>query len=60
MARSTLVDIEVVIHHQTELAVLVSSLDGGAEKVWLPLSRIEIDGNTVTLPMSLAEEKGLA
>ncbi len=61
--RSDLVDISVVLVHQTEKAVLVDH--GGDGNVWLPRSAIEIekDSNgktwTVTLPERLAQEKGL-
>lgn len=61
--RSDLIDISVVLVHQTEKAVLVDH--GGESNVWLPRSAIEIekDGNgktwTVTLPEPLAVEKGL-
>lgn len=61
--RSDLVDISVVLVHQTERAVLVDH--GGDANVWLPRSAIEIekDANgktwTVTLPERLAQEKGL-
>lgn len=60
---SDLVDISVVLVHQTERAVLVDH--GGDSNVWLPRSLIEIekdaDGKTwtVTLPERLAQEKGL-
>lgn len=62
--RSDLIDISVVLVHQTDKAVLV---DPGfdEEPVWLPRSAIEIerDGNgktwTVTLPEALAQSKGL-
>jgi len=62
--KSDLTDIEVVIHHQTEKAVLVS-LDGEKDgAVWLPLSQIEIEKKQrsiaiVTIPEHLANEKGL-
>lgn len=61
--RSDLVDISVVLVHQTEKAVLVDH--GGAANVWLPRSAIEIERDpggktwTVTLPERLAAEKGL-
>lgn len=61
--RSDLIDISVVLVHQTEKAVLVDH--GGEANVWLPRSAIEIekDGNgktwTITLPERLAAEKGL-
>ena len=61
-----LIDIAMVKHHQTELAILVSD-DGDREKaIWLPLSRIEIEPQPgskgiviVTMPVSLATDKGL-
>lgn len=61
--RSDLVDISVVLVHQTEKAVLVDH--GGDGNVWLPRSAIEIEKGangktwTVTLPERLAQEKGL-
>lgn len=61
--RSDLVDISVVLIHQTDKAVLVDH--GGGENVWLPRSAIEIerDGDgktwTITLPEALAQSKGL-
>lgn len=61
--RSDLIDISVVLVHQTEKAVLVDH--GGEANVWLPRSAIEIekDGNgktwTITLSERLAAEKGL-
>ncbi len=68
--RSDLIDIAVVIHHETkpgfenEGAVLVSD-DGEREgAVWLPKSAIEIERKpraaaVVTMPEKLALEKGL-
>ncbi|MCA0303506.1 MAG: hypothetical protein LCH95_13975 [Proteobacteria bacterium] len=61
--RSDLIDISVVLVHETERAVLVDH--GGAETVWLPKSAVEIERDaggrtwTVTLPERLAAEKGL-
>lgn len=61
--RSTLIDISVVLVHETEKAVLVDH--GGDGNVWLPKSAIEIEADsngkthTVTLPEALAQEKGL-
>jgi hypothetical protein len=61
--RSDLVDISVVLVHQTDKAVLVDH--GGEANVWLPRSVIEIEKDaggktwTVTLPERLAQEKGL-
>lgn len=68
MSRSDIIDLVVVFRREAPsgLAVLVECLESG-ESVWLPLSKIEIeDGLTegsyceVSLPMWLAEEKGLA
>ena len=59
--KSDLIDISVIVQHQTENAVLVDH--GGTEAVWLPLSQIGIEPNTdgkthdVTLPEWLAREK---
>jgi hypothetical protein len=61
--RSGLIDISVVLVHQTDRAVLIDH--GGDENVWLPKSAIEIERDasgktwTVTLPERLAQEKGL-
>jgi hypothetical protein len=60
-----LVDREVVPHHQTDRAVLVS-LDGDRAKArWLPKSATELERvprstmYEITLPVDLAVEKGL-
>lgn len=63
MSRSNLVDVEVIIVHQTDKAVLVKS-DEEADGVWLPLSQCEVDAEPgsvgeVTLPDWLATERGL-
>jgi hypothetical protein len=57
------IDIEVILVHETGGAVLVKA-EEGADGVWLPKSQIEVDGDIgaygeVTLPTWLAEEKGL-
>lgn len=70
--KSDLVDIECVLHHETskgeenEGAYLVSTTVSSPAKIWVPKSRCEIEGGepptnkaTLTLPRSLAEEKGL-
>ena len=61
--KSTLVDLMLAKHHQTEKSVLVSDTGEEAKAVWLPLSRVEIEdakntakgqlkgGQTVTLQM---------
>ena len=66
MSRNELVDLELVILAETDLAVMVHN-DKDA-KVWLPKSLIEIDGDitgkgrpsTVTMPTWLAEERELS
>jgi len=53
-----LIDIAVILHHETELAYLVDA--GGPKPVWLPKSQVEMnDDGTATLPEWLALEKGL-
>ncbi len=61
-----LVDIEMVLHHETEKAVLVSDTGERDEAVWLPKSAVEIEPHpkargvvTITLPERLATDKGL-
>lgn len=62
--KSDLVDLTMVLHHETERAILVSD-DGDRRKaVWLPRSMIEIERKprgivVVTLPERLALDKGL-
>jgi len=61
--RSDLVDISVVLVHETDRAWLVDH--GGSENVWLPKSRCELAQEaggkiwTLTLPECVANEKGL-
>lgn len=63
-----LVDLMVVLHHETEKAVLVSDDGDRARAVWLPKSAVEVEEgptamgqkyHTVTLPERLAIDKGL-
>lgn len=61
--RSNVIDLEGMVHRQTEKAVLFS-LDGdNSNAVWLPLDAIELENNhpiwTVTLPEQMALDKGL-
>lgn len=62
--KSDLVDVSVVLHHETPKAVLVSD-DGNRDRgVWLPLSQVEVEHKKggvveVTMPEWLAIEKGL-
>lgn len=62
--KSELVDIEVTIHAETDLAILVSDDGDKGNAVWLPKSQIEIEksGKTyvVTMPEWLADDKGLS
>lgn len=56
-----IIDLEGVIHHQTERAVLFS-IDGERDHAtWLPRSQIEIhdDDGVISLPERLAIEKEL-
>ena len=58
------VDLEMIRHHSTEKAILVSLDDDRKNAVWLPHSRIEIGeerGRKVSLQVEydLAFEKGL-
>ena len=59
MTRSDLIDIEARLVHQTEKAWLLDT--GNDEPTWLPKSACEFDegDGTLTLPRSLAKEKGL-
>lgn len=63
MTRSDLIDLPVVLIHETDRAVLVDH--GGERQVWLPKSAIEIEADpsgrtwTITLPERLATEKGM-
>jgi hypothetical protein len=54
--RSDLIEIAVVVRHETEKAWLV---DDGTKQVWLPKSRVEVEGGVLTIPESLAKEKEL-
>lgn len=64
--RSDLIDIEMMIHAETEKAVRVSD-DGDRENaVWLAKKHVEFERDieigrrqTLTMPQWLAEEKGL-
>lgn len=61
-----LTDIEVVIHHQTEMAYLVSTTGQERNAQWVPKSATEVDEAsrrgawvTITLPERMAIDKGL-
>lgn len=61
--RSDLIDLSVVLVHETDRAVLVDH--GGEGSVWVPKSLCEIERDasgktwTLTLPERVAQEKGL-
>jgi hypothetical protein len=62
--RSNLEDIEVWLHHSTDLAWLVSTDGERKSAVWVPKSRCEMEhvrGHTwtMTAPQPVLEEKGL-
>lgn len=62
--KSDLYDITVVVHHQTDDAVLVSDDGDRRNAVWLPLSAIEIEPRDrgmaeITAPERLLQDKGL-
>lgn len=61
--KSNVMDLEVIIAHQTDKAVLVKEYEQD-KGTWLPLSQVEVDGDvgdygTVTIPEWLALDKGL-
>lgn len=66
MAKSNIIDVELLYMHETEKGVLVAK-DETSEPVWLPKSQVEIDAPgrvrgsvcIVTLPEWLAIEKEL-
>jgi hypothetical protein len=62
--RSNLTDLDVVLHHETKMAYLVSTDGDRDSAVWVPKSLCELvhkDGRTyeMTLEQSVAEDKGL-
>ncbi len=64
--KAELTDLELMVHHRTDKAVLVSTDANREAAVWLPLSQVEAEegiraGKTqiFTLPQWLAEDKGL-
>jgi hypothetical protein len=53
---SDLVEVACIFITETEKAILV---DAGTGKIWVPKSMCEFEDGTLTLPESLAKEKGL-
>ena len=64
--KSNVIDVQVMLHHRTDKAALVSDDGDRDNAVWLPFSQIELDddampGQTVEIvvPEWLAADKGL-
>lgn len=58
--RSDLVDVQLVVNHETDKAWRVSPWGGPGEPCWLPKSQAQHNGErSFTMPRWLAEEKGL-
>ncbi len=63
--RSDLIDITVMLHHETEKAWLVSDTGERKDAVWIAKSQAELEPSggssmhTLTLPEHIATEKGL-
>lgn len=65
MTRAT-IDLELMIHHETDAAVLVSDTGDAKDAVWLPKSACEFSepirldhAQVVEVEMNIATEKGL-
>ena len=63
--RSNLVDLTLILVHQTDKAILVKETEDDEEGVWIPKSIVEVETTkkegvvTVTMPEYVAHEKGL-
>ena len=63
--KSDLIDIEIYIVRETNLAWCVTAVDVKTDSVWVPKSQCEVERRggsrfaTLTLPESIALEKGL-
>lgn len=62
--KSDLLDLEVILHARTKMAVKVSTDGNSTKAVWVPREHIEIEHKytnvyALTLPEWLAFEKGL-
>jgi hypothetical protein len=59
--KSKLIDISVIVLHETSKAYFVSDTGEETDGVWVPKSQVEYDRNdkTITLPEWLAIEKKL-
>lgn len=64
MPSKHLVDLTLILQHETDKAILVSDTED-SEPVWLPKSLVEVEPTKnprvveVTLPEHIAQEKGL-
>jgi len=54
--KSNLIELDAELVHETEKAWL---LNVNLIEVWLPKSRVEFDGFTVTIQEDFAQEKGI-
>lgn len=63
MTRSNIIDVDVVLHCETDKAVQVSGSGDREDAVWLPKSQVEIEQSgsyyVITLPEWMAQERGL-
>lgn len=57
MVKSNLIDLPAFLVRETEMAWLLDV--GNVKPVWIPKSAAEFDGEELTIPESLALEKGL-
>lgn len=57
LAMNEKINLELEILHETHLAVMVENVEG--ENVWLPKSKIDINGDFIDVPEWLAIEKDL-
>jgi len=62
--KSNLIDVEVVIHHETTLALLISTDGERKTAIWVPKAAVQVERKgrgtyTITLPVQMAEDKGL-
>lgn len=62
--KSDLVDVSVIVKHQTEKAILVISPFDDEKTIWIPKSQCELEmrdrlNGVLTLPEWLAIDKGL-
>ena len=56
--RWEIVEIAVIVHHETAKAWLMSVTGDEDDAKWVPKSMSELDGNTLSIPRWMAEEKG--